>query len=246
MHAPRVTPEQLLRAYQAGVFPMAERRDDESLFWVSPEIRGIVPLHRFHLPKRLARTIRSDKFTVKVDTAFADVMQACAAPAKDRKESWINDEILSLYTSLYEMGHAHSVETWHEKLLVGGLYGVSIGAAFFGESMFSIERDASKVALAHLVARLIAGCYALLDTQFLTDHLAQFGAIQIPRLEYLALLSDALGKDADFYCPAPSGKSGVASPAPLLGETTLTADVDAMAGKAWPGWLVAQLITHTS
>jgi len=246
MHAPCVTPEQLLRTYQAGVFPMAERRDDPSLFWVSPELRGIMPLHQFHLPKRLARTIRSDKFTVKVDTVFSEVMRACAAPAKDRKESWINDEILSLYTSLYEVGHAHSVESWHEGLLVGGLYGVSIGGAFFGESMFSIERDASKVALAHLVARLIAGDFALLDTQFLTDHLAQFGAIQIPRLEYLALLSDALERDADFYCPAPSGNSGVASLAPLLGETILTADVDAMAGSTWPGWLVAQLITQTS
>jgi leucyl/phenylalanyl-tRNA--protein transferase len=246
MHAPRVTPEQLLRAYQAGVFPMAERRDDPSLFWVSPEFRGILPLHSFHLPRRLARTVRSDKFTVKIDTAFGDVMRACAAPAEDRKESWINDEILSLYTSLYEMGHAHSVESWHEGLLVGGLYGVSIGGAFFGESMFSIERDASKVALAHLIARLIAGRFSLLDTQFITDHLAQFGAAQIPRVEYLSLLADALEKDADFYCPAPSGSCAGASLAPLLGETILTADVDAIVGRAWPGWLVAQLITHTS
>lgn len=246
MHAPRVTPEQLLRAYQAGVFPMAERRDDPSLFWVSPEFRGILPLQGFHLPRRLARTIRSDKFTVKIDTAFGDVMRACAAPAKDRKESWINDEILSLYASLYEMGRAHSVESWHEGLLIGGLYGVSIGGAFFGESMFSIERDASKVALAHLVARLIAGQFSLLDTQFITDHLAQFGAVQIQRLEYLSLLADAIEKDAEFYCPAPSGSWVGASLAPLLGETILTADVDAIVGNAWPGWLVAQLITQTS
>ncbi len=246
MHAPRVTPEQLLRAYQAGVFPMAERRDDPSLFWVSPEMRGILPLDAFHLPRRLARTIRSDRFSVKVDTAFGEVMRTCAAPADDRKESWINDEILSLYTSLYATGHAHSVECWQDGALAGGLYGVSIGAAFFGESMFSRARDASKVALAHLVARLIVGGFTLLDTQFLTEHLARFGAVELPRTDYLPLMADAIARKADFYCPAPSGNSGSASLAPALGEIALTADVEASAGISWPGWLVVQVITQTS
>src|SRR5690242_11829384 len=151
MHGSRpITPELLLQAYRAGIFPMAERRGDASLFWVSPDARGIFPLDKFHLPRRLARTVRSDRFTVTTDTAFEDVMRACAAPAPDRDESWINDEILSLYTALHKMGHAHSVEARRDGELVGGLYGVKIGAAFFGESMFSRERDASKVALAHL------------------------------------------------------------------------------------------------
>ncbi len=246
MHAPRLTPEILLRAYEAGVFPMAERRDDPNLFWVSPDARGIIPLDGFHLPRRLARTIKSDRFTVKVDTAFADVMRACAAPADDRKESWINDEILSLYTSLHRMGRAHSVECWQEGALVGGLYGVKLGAAFFGESMFSRERDASKVALAHLVARLKAGGFTLLDSQFLTSHLAQFGAVEIPREHYLDLLADAVAREANFYCPAPSGRSGIASLDVASGDVSLTAEVDAIVGNTWPGWLVAQLITQAS
>lgn len=246
MHAPRLTPEQLLLAYEAGVFPMAETRDDPALFWVSPEARGIFPLDGFHLPKRLARTIRSDRFIVKVDTAFEAVMRACAAPAEDRKESWINDEILSLYTSLHRMGHAHSIECWQDDRLVGGLYGIELGGAFFGESMFSRARDASKVALAHLVARLKAGGFTLLDAQFLTAHLSQFGAIEIPRETYLELLSAAVSHEADFYCPAPSGSSGNASLAVASGDAALTAVVDAMAGNIWPGWLVVQLITQTS
>ena len=246
MHAPRLTPEQLLLAYRAGVFPMAERRDDPNLFWVSPNARGIFPLDGFHLPRRLARTIKTDRFTVKVDTAFEAVMRACAAPAEDRKESWINAEILSLYTALHRMGHAHSVECWCEDSLVGGLYGVSLGAAFFGESMFSRERDASKIALAYLVARLKARGFKLLDAQFLTPHLAQFGAIEIPRDDYLELLAKAVASNADFYCPAPSGNSGIASLAVASGDSGLTAATDAMAGNIWPGWLVVQLITQTS
>jgi leucyl/phenylalanyl-tRNA--protein transferase len=246
MHAPRLTPEQLLLAYRAGVFPMAERREDTELFWVSPDARGIIPLDTFHLPRRLARTVKSDRFTVRVDTAFEAVMQACAEPAGDRKESWINAEILSLYTALYRMGHAHSVECWRNEELVGGLYGVKIGAAFFGESMFSRARDASKVALAHLVARLKAGGFTLLDSQFLTSHLAQFGAIEIPRDDYLDLLAEAVDRKASFYCPAPSGKSGTASLAVASGDVALTTAVEAMRGNAWPGWLVAQLITQTS
>jgi leucyl/phenylalanyl-tRNA--protein transferase len=246
MHAPRLTPELLLQAYRAGIFPMAERRNDPNLFWVSPDARGIFPLDKFHLPKRLARTVKSDLFTVKIDTAFEDVMRACAAPAPDRDESWINEEILSLYAALHRMGHAHSVECWRDGALVGGLYGVKIGTAFFGESMFSRERDASKVALAHLVARLKAGGFRLLDAQFITGHLSQFGAIEIPREVYLGLLADALERDADFYCPAPSGSSGSASLAVASGDVAFTRSVEAITGNIWPGWLVAQLITHTS
>jgi leucyl/phenylalanyl-tRNA--protein transferase len=247
MHGSRpITPELLLQAYRAGIFPMAERRDDTSLFWVSPDARGILPLDKFHLPRRLARTVRSDRFTVKTDTAFEDVMRACAAPAPDRDESWINSEILSLYTALHKMGHAHSVEAWRDGQLVGGLYGVKIGAAFFGESMFSRERDASKVALAHLVARLKVGRFQLLDAQFITSHLAQFGAIEIPREIYLVLLAAALERNADFYCPESSGSSGIASLDVASGDVALTVDVDAITGNCWPGWLVAQLITQTS
>lgn len=225
---------------------MAERRDDPNLFWVSPDARGIFPLNQFHLPRRLARTVRSDRFAVKTDSAFADVMRACAAPMPDREESWINDEILSLYTALHRKGQAHSVEAWRDGKLVGGLYGVKIGAAFFGESMFSRERDASKVALAHLVARLKVGGFRLLDAQFITSHLAQFGAIEIPREAYLARLADALAHEADFYWPESSGSSGIASLEVASGDVALTVDVEAINGNCWPGWLVAQLITHTS
>ena len=246
MHAPRLTPEILLQAYCAGIFPMAERREDPNLFWVSPDSRGILPLDRFHLPHRLARTVRSDRFTVKVDTAFEAVMRACAEPAPDRKESWINDEILSLYTALHRKDHAHSVESWRNGELVGGLYGVKIGAAFFGESMFSRERDSSKVALVHLVARLKLGGFRLLDAQFVTSHLAQFGAVEIPRNEYMALLADAVARNADFYCPEPSGRSGSFSFAVASGEVDLTRSVEAISGNCWPGWFVAHAITHTS
>jgi leucyl/phenylalanyl-tRNA--protein transferase len=192
----RLTPELLLRAYAQGIFPMAERRDDPLLFWVSPESRGIVPLDGFHVPHRLARTVRSDRFEVAVDTAFADVIRACAAPVEGRDESWINSEIAEVYTALHRKGHAHSVECRRNGKLVGGLYGVRLGAAFFGESMFSRERDASKVALVHLVARMIEGGFALLDTQFLTGHLARFGAVEIPRDEYLKRLADAIARNA--------------------------------------------------
>ncbi len=247
MHgASRMTPELLLAAYAHGVFPMAERRDDPDLLWISPETRGVIPLDAFHVSHRLARTVRSDRFDVRIDTAFEDVMRACAAPVPGREESWINDEILSLYTALHARGHAHSVECWRDGALVGGLYGVSLKAAFFGESMFMRERDASKVALVHLVARLIHGGFALLDAQFLTSHLARFGAIAIPRAGYLEMLDDALAKDAAFYCPEPSGNSGRSSLAPASGETVLTGAVEATAGATWPGWFVLQLITQTS
>lgn len=196
MHGPRLTPEILLRAYAEGLFPMAERRGDPVLYWVSPEKRGILPLDEFHVPHRLARTVRSRRFTVTADRAFRDVMLACAAPAPGREESWINDEILRLYTALHVGGHAHSIECWRDDKLVGGLYGVRLGAAFFGESMFSRERDASKVALVHLVDALQRGGFLLLDTQFMTAHLAQFGAMEIPRPQYLARLNKALGGEA--------------------------------------------------
>ncbi|HEX4106458.1 MAG TPA: leucyl/phenylalanyl-tRNA--protein transferase, partial [Rhizomicrobium sp.] len=170
MHAPLLTPEILLSAYAQGLFPMAERRDDPTLYWVSPEKRGVIPLDGFHVPKRLARTIRGNRYRVTSDKAFAKVMLACAAPAPGREQTWINDEILRLYTALHAGGHAHSVECWEGGELAGGLYGVSLGAAFFGESMFSIVPDASKVALVALVEMLRRGGFILLDTQFLTPH----------------------------------------------------------------------------
>ncbi len=189
MHGtPRLTPEILLRAYAEGLFPMAERRGDPTLYWVSPEKRGIIPLNSFHVPHRLARTVRSGQFTVTTDQAFTDIMLACAAPAPGREETWINSEIVRLYTALHAGGHAHSIECWQADELVGGLYGVRLGAAFFGESMFSCTRDASKVALVHLVEGLRRGGFALLDTQFITAHLARFGAVEIPRQQYLRRL----------------------------------------------------------
>ncbi|HEX4105218.1 MAG TPA: leucyl/phenylalanyl-tRNA--protein transferase [Rhizomicrobium sp.] len=196
MHAPLLTPEILLSAYAQGLFPMAERRDDPTLYWVSPEKRGVIPLDGFHVSTRLARTVRSNRFRVTSDKAFAEVMRACAAPAPGRDESWINDEILRLYAALHTGGHAHSVECWDGDELAGGLYGVSLGAAFFGESMFSTVRDASKVALVELVGLLRRGGFILLDTQFLTPHLARFGAYEIPREEYLVLLHQAIAREA--------------------------------------------------
>ena len=197
MHGtPQLTPEILLRAYAEGLFPMAERRGDPTLYWVSPEKRGVIPLDAFHVPHRLARTVRSGRFTITADHAFRDVMLACAAPAPGREESWINAEILRLYTALHVGGHAHSIECWQGGALVGGLYGVRLGGAFFGESMFSRERDASKVALVHLVDALKRGGFTLLDTQFITGHLARFGAVEIPRQQYLAKLHDALNREA--------------------------------------------------
>jgi leucyl/phenylalanyl-tRNA--protein transferase len=196
LHGTRLTPQLLLDAYAQGLFPMAEQRDSAELYWVSPEKRGVIPLDGFHVPHRLARTVRSGRFAVTADRAFAEVMRACAAPAEGRQETWINDEILRLYNALFEAGHAHSVECWQDGILAGGLYGIRLGAAFFGESMFSRQRDASKVALVHLVDRLKRGGFALLDTQFLTGHLARFGAVEIPRARYLELLDQALHQQA--------------------------------------------------
>jgi len=201
----RLTPDILIEAYAAGIFPMAESADDKELFWVDPNRRGILPLEAFHAPRRLKRVLRGGRFAVRADTAFATVIRGCAEASETRPGTWINDEIVRLYTALFERGAAHSVECWQEGDLVGGLYGVSLGAAFFGESMFSRVNDASKVALAHLVARLRRGGYRLLDTQFVTPHLAQFGAIEISRARYHRLLAEALRYRAEFPCDLPEG-----------------------------------------
>ncbi|MCO5093423.1 leucyl/phenylalanyl-tRNA--protein transferase [Bosea sp. (in: a-proteobacteria)] len=199
LQSPAITPQIMLRAYAAGIFPMAESADDPGLFWVEPEERGIIPLDRFHLPARLARTVRADRFEVRVDTAFDAVIAACAEARPERAETWINSRIRAIFGELFALGHAHTVECWHEGRLVGGLYGLSLGGAFFGESMFHRETDASKVALVHLVARLRRGGYRLLDTQFQTGHLARFGTIEIPRDAYRRLLDDALRHDGDWH-----------------------------------------------
>lgn len=193
-----VTPDLLLRAYACGIFPMSESADDPGLFWVEPEERGVIPLDGFRVASRLARTVRSDVYTVTVNTAFKRVIAECAAPKPGRDDTWINQRIRDLYTALHGMGHAHSVEVWENDELVGGLYGVSLGRAFFGESMFHHARDASKVALVHLVARLIAGGFKLLDTQYVTEHLRSFGATEVPRRRYRQLLDAALDGIAEF------------------------------------------------
>ena len=199
-------PNELLDCYRRGVFPMADSRDDPRLFLVDPDLRGVLPLDRFHLSKSLRKTIRRDEFGIRIDTCFSRVMELCAEAAPDRPNTWINAPILNLYSALHRAGHAHSVEAWRGGELVGGLYGVSLKAAFFGESMFSRVTDASKVALAHLVARLRAGGYRLLDTQFVTGHLETFGVEEIPRERFHILLKEALQHDADFgtqtYCGA--------------------------------------------
>ncbi|MET0337667.1 MAG: leucyl/phenylalanyl-tRNA--protein transferase [Caulobacter sp.] len=200
------TVEDLIDCYRRGVFPMADARDDDRVFLIDPERRGVLPFERFHVPRRLARTLRGEPFTIRIDTAFEAVVEACAEAQPDRPETWINHPIQMMYRELYLLGLAHSVECWRDGELVGGLYGVSLGGAFFGESMFSRATDASKVALVHLVARLIAGGFTLLDTQFLTDHLARFGTMEISRDKYRRRLEAALAVDADFYrFPAAAG-----------------------------------------
>ncbi len=193
-----ITPEVLLKAYACGIFPMAESADDPALYWIEPDMRGIIPLAGFHVPARLARTIRSTPFTVLVDRDFDAVIDGCAEPKRDRARTWINRRIRRIYRALFERGHCHTVEVYDGDHLVGGLYGVSLGRVFFGESMFHRARDASKIALVHLVARLIAGGYRLLDTQFVTEHLAVFGAVEVPRQRYHKLLEQALVGEADF------------------------------------------------
>ncbi|MGD1886523.1 MAG: leucyl/phenylalanyl-tRNA--protein transferase [Cohaesibacteraceae bacterium] len=210
-----ITPDLLLQAYQAGFFPMAEDAQDEALFWVNPPMRGILPLNGFHVPRRLARTGRQDVFAVKVDSDFAGVIEGCSASAPGRSSTWINADIRRLYGALFQRGICHTVETWRDGKLVGGLYGVAIGGAIFGERMFSHERDASKVALVHLVGRLIAGGFTLLDTQFITSHLKQFGAVEIPADAYRQVLRHTVVAEAGFYCWPAEGDSGAASLQPV-------------------------------
>ncbi len=200
----QLTPELLLRAYAVGIFPMAESRDDPEIHWIDPEMRGLLPLDQVHVPRKLKRKVLRDLFEVRVNTAFRETIRCCAERANNRPETWINPTIEALYAELHRMGFGHSVESWRidpdsgEETLVGGLYGVALGAAFFGESMFSRETDASKVALVHLIMRLRKGGFALLDTQFTTPHLRQFGTVDVPRSHYRALLSKALMRQAVF------------------------------------------------
>lgn len=205
-HRQGLTPELLLKAYAAGIFPMSEHRDDPEIFWVDPRERGVLPLYAFHVPKSLRKAVRRGPFTVTCDTAFADVIRACAEPAPDRSSTWINRPIEDAVNELHELGFAHSIETWRGDELVGGLYGVALGGAFFGESMFSTTTDASKVALVHLVARLRLGRFKLLDTQFVTEHLERFGAVEIPAREYLVKLEHALRFQAVFPVAVDAGE----------------------------------------
>ncbi len=206
-----ITPQVLLKAYACGIFPMSESADDPGLFWIEPERRGVIDLDAFHVPRSLRKILRSEIYEVRIDTDFQGVIDGCARPAPGRKKTWINNEIRRLYGALFEMGYCHSVETWFDGELIGGLYGVSLGGVFFGESMFAARRDASKVALVHLVARLIAGGFKMLDTQFVTDHLARFGAVEIPKATYNIELQQALQHEGDFLAlpDALSGKDAL-------------------------------------
>lgn len=201
-----ITPQVLLKAYACGIFPMAESATDPQLYWIEPQARGILPLDQVHVPKRLARTIRQCGYDVRVDCDFEGVVEGCAAARTGRRSTWINDRIRGLYRELFRLGHCHTVEVWREGRLAGGLYGVALGGAFFGESMFSNVRDASKIALVHLCARLVHGGFALLDTQFVTDHLRQFGTIEVDRSEFHGHLERALDVAADFH-RLPAGTS---------------------------------------
>jgi leucyl/phenylalanyl-tRNA--protein transferase len=212
-----LTPALLLRAYAAGIFPMADSAEEPELFWVDPERRGILPIEGFHLPRRLRRTLRNGPFAIACDQDFTAVIRGCAEATAARPKTWINDEIVRLYSALYRQGFAHSVEVWHEASMVGGLYGIALGGAFFGESMFSRATDASKIALAHLVARLKIGGFRLLDTQFLTAHLTHFGAIEIPRAAYRRRLDRALAASAYF----PTGALDGAAVVSLLQSSTV-------------------------
>jgi len=200
-----ITPELLLKAYAYGVFPMAKSRNDTDVFWVQPKLRGVLPLDDFHVPRSLLKRLRQGTFTVTIDRAFSEVMAGCAKATHDRPETWINDRIITLFTSLHEAHLAHSVEVWKDGDLVGGLYGLAMGSAFFGESMFSRATDASKVGLVHLVGILKHGGFTLLDTQFITDHLKRFGTIEISQQDYLVQLSAALTREGRFEGPLDQG-----------------------------------------
>ena len=212
-----ITPEVLLKAYACGIFPMAEAADDPALYWIEPEKRGIIPLDGFHIPARLARTVRTTPYTVTCDRDFDAVIEACAAPGPKRARTWINERIRTLYRGLFDIGQCHTVEVYDGDALVGGLYGVSLGQTFFGESMFHVARDASKIALVHLVARLRAGGYRLLDTQFLTDHLKTFGATELSRARYHRALTVSIRDAADpaTFTRAMSGTEALAAASSL-------------------------------
>jgi leucyl/phenylalanyl-tRNA---protein transferase len=251
-----INPEELLLAYRLGIFPMAESRTAEEVLWVRPHERGILPLEKFHVPRRLARAVRSDRYSVTVDNAFDDVIRGCAESQPDRRETWINDPIIEVFETLHRRGFAHSVETWHRGRLVGGLYGLSLGAAFFAESKFSRMTDASKVALVHLAARLKAGGYCLLDAQFPNPHLEQFGAITVTEERFQFLLSQALTRAGDFYClGAPGAAPGAGTGVAAGGVAAGLAGADSGARFAAPGTAAAatgagssvlQVITQTS
>ena len=232
-----INPEELLLAYRLGIFPMAESRGAPDVLWVRPHERGILPLDKFHVPKRLARVVRSNRFQITADAAFDDVIRACAESQPDRRETWINDAIIDVFISLHARGFAHSIETWLDGTLVGGLYGLSLGAAFFAESKFSRATDASKVALVHLAARLKAGGYTLLDAQFPNPHLEQFGAATVTEERFQFMLAQALSRSGDFYGLDRAGAAGE-------GATPVVEDGgDSTAGT---GSSVLQVIAHTS
>ena len=233
----RLDPRLLLQGYASGIFPMADSRGASELFWVEPRQRAIIPLDRFHLSRSLRRTLRSGRFDVTHDRDFAGVIAACA----DREETWINAELEDAMLALHGSGQAHSIEVWRDNLLVGGLYGVRLGRAFFGESMFSRTTDASKVALAWLVARLKVGNFALLDCQFMTDHLASLGAVTVPRETYVALLSAALGGSVG------SAAGGAGSDPPNFLALDRLLEVTGAAGAGGPaGYVISQLLGQTS
>jgi leucyl/phenylalanyl-tRNA--protein transferase len=235
-----IEPDLLLRAYAVGVFPMSDGRDAPEVYWVEPRRRAIIPLDGFHLSRSLRKAIRSDRFDISRDRAFAEVVRACAA----RDDTWINAEIEASYAELHRLGGAHSVEVWEGGALVGGLYGVRLGHAFFGESMFSTARDASKVALAWLVARLKLGGFRLLDCQFMTEHLRSLGAVEIPQEDYLALLSSALGGAGEALFSAGGAGRGVGAGAAEF--EALDRVLSELPAGSPPGWVIAQAIGQTS
>jgi leucyl/phenylalanyl-tRNA--protein transferase len=246
-----IDPELLLRAYSVGVFPMADGREAPEIFWVEPKKRGVMPLDRFHLSRSLAKRLRSGRYRVTADRAFSRVVATCAEAAAGRPETWINGQIEDAYGTLHKRGHAHSLEVWEGNALVGGLYGVSLGRAFFGESMFSRVADASKVAMAHLVARLRCGGYSLLDCQFITDHLASLGAIEIGRTDYRVLLDEALAGTS--AAPASSAGAGSSVSGDFFAADRIagaappraTAPASSVSGPT-SGWVIAQLLGQTS
>lgn len=218
----RLTPELVIQGYSLGVFPMARHRDAVDVQWISPMIRGILPLDGFHVPRRLKRTIRRRPFRIRVDTDFESVIHACARPRSNRSDTWINNQIIRVFCQLHRLGYAHSVEVWGDDALVGGLYGMALGGVFFGESMFSSDTDASKIALVYLAALLNKGNFVLLDTQFVTEHLRQFGAKEISGALYLRQLHDALGQPASFYSSLPEDELEASVEAVLTQSSTQT------------------------